>query len=71
MFNSWLRCMMSDKLLSGCRRRTLSAYRNIEEEKDGMSLKKMEKKRGPSIEPCGTPERTGRGVDSWCPTRTD
>ena len=28
-----------------------------------MSLKKMEKKKGPSIEPCGTPERTGRGVD--------
>ena len=73
MFNSWLRCIMSDGLLSVCERRTSSVYRNIEEEKDGrseaVSLTKMEKKRGPSIEPCGTPERTRRDVDSWCPTR--
>ena len=35
-----------------------------------LSLKKVEKKRGPSIEPCGTPGRIRRGVDSWCPTWT-
>ena len=28
MFNSWLRCIMSDGLLSVCKRRTSSVYRN-------------------------------------------
>ena len=71
-FSSLLRCIVSDGLLSVCRR-TSSVYRSIEEEKDGrseaMSLKKMEKKGAGLLSPVVLlAERTGRGEDCWCLT---
>ena len=54
---------MSDDSLMGQERRISSAYRmTVEDEekmKDVISLTYKMKRRGPRIEPCGTPEITG------------
>lgn len=72
---SELREEISEGSFTGWRMRMSSAYRNILKEKEGtneaMSLKKEIKRRGPSTDPWGTPERTGRGEDRWFPMRTD
>ena len=39
-------------------------------EREAMSLKKMMKRRGPRIEPCGTPDETGRELERLVPMRT-
>ena len=41
-----------------------------EREREAMSLKKMMKRRGPKIEPCGTPDETGRELERLVPMRT-
>ena len=54
---------ISDDSLMGQERRISSAYKmTVEEEEKGnwkMSLTYKMKRRGPRIEPCGTPEITG------------
>ena len=38
-----------------------------EREREAMSLKKIMKSRGPRIEPCGTPDETGRELERLVP----
>ena len=70
-------CSIVSRLLlevRGWRSRISSAKRNTfdveESERLGRSLTKIRKRRGPSIEPCGTPEVTESGEESELLTLT-